>query len=178
MLVQPELGEVDLQAPQRPLLQVARAVLEVEHRVAPALVVHVSTSAIRVRRELAVRALLLGIVTRRLQRFALSRALLDDAVARSNNVEGKWVGGVALFEGSVLELKEAEALEQGLAQDKEGDTTRAADWARALKEASAKLDKAISISGSTVDLSSRLDSRINLLRDEIAFKREKLGLPQ
>jgi hypothetical protein len=40
------------------------------------------------------------------------------------------------------------------------------------KNATALLDSAMSLSGSEVDLSSRLESRILMLRDEIALKRE------
>jgi hypothetical protein len=55
-----------------------------------------------------------------------------------------------------------------------GDTTRSR-WARVLKEAGALLDAAMGLSGSEVDLSSRLESRVAMLRDEIALKREMLG---
>lgn len=54
-----------------------------------------------------------------------------------------------------------------------GETARAR-WAKVLKEAGALLDAAVSLSGSEVDLSSRLESRIAMLRDEIALKREML----
>ena len=54
------------------------------------------------------------------------------------------------------------------------ETTRAR-WASVLKEAGSLLDSAISLSGSEVDLSSRLESRVAMLRDEIALKREMLG---
>jgi len=49
-------------------------------------------------------------------------------------------------------------------------------WADALKSASAKLDIALSHATSSVDLSSRLDSRIAMLRDEIATKTDMLGV--
>lgn len=45
-----------------------------------------------------------------------------------------------------------------------------------LKSASVKLDKAMACSPNSVDLSSRLDSRVSMLRDEIAAKREALGI--
>jgi hypothetical protein len=44
-----------------------------------------------------------------------------------------------------------------------------------VKEAGALLDSAVSLSGSEVDLSSRLESRVAMLRDEIALKCEMLG---
>src|SRR6266702_4993651 len=50
-----------------------------------------------------------------------------------------------------------------------------ARWRKVLKEAGALLDSAMSLSGSEVDLSSRLESRVAMLRDEIGLKREMLG---
>ena len=55
-----------------------------------------------------------------------------------------------------------------------GDTTRVR-WAKVFKEAGALLDAAMGLSGNEVDLSSRLESRVAMLRDEIALKREMLG---
>ena len=49
-------------------------------------------------------------------------------------------------------------------------------WARALAEAGRRLDAALGLAGSEVDLSTRLDSRIMMLRDEIAAKREMLEM--
>jgi len=54
------------------------------------------------------------------------------------------------------------------------ETTRA-HWVKVLKEAGALLDAAMGLSGSEVDLSSRLESRVAMLRDEITLKREMLG---
>ncbi|KAF8664000.1 hypothetical protein AX16_000851 [Volvariella volvacea WC 439] len=49
-------------------------------------------------------------------------------------------------------------------------------WAKILKEAESKLDKALSFATASTDLSSRLDSRIAMLRDEIGAKRELVGV--
>ena len=49
-------------------------------------------------------------------------------------------------------------------------------WTRVLKGAVEKLDKALGLATQQVDLSSRLDSRIAMLKDEIALKREMLGI--
>lgn len=49
-------------------------------------------------------------------------------------------------------------------------------WAVALQSALAKLDEALSLAGSAVDLSSRLDSRIAMLRDEIALKKDMMKI--
>lgn len=122
--------------------------------------------------ELAIRSLILGIAHRTLLDFVSSRKLLSDAHARYNDVvDSKWVGGVALFELAVLDLKEMEARERG-GEDVELRT----EWMKVMKSAGEKLEKALAISGSSVDLSSRLDSRINMLRDEISTKKEMLGI--
>jgi len=186
--------------------------------------------------ELAVRSLLLGIMHRAAGCPTEAREFLRDAHTRYAKIPSSgstWIGGVALFELAVLELREAQRLEnedvaasranasekssinssnssedgsggKGPESEKEvtglygagggrtakgrgleelrvhvgaialGETTRAR-WAKVLKEVGALLDAAISLSGSEVDLSSRLESRIAMLRDEIALKREMLG---
>ncbi|KAI5121532.1 hypothetical protein M0805_002592 [Coniferiporia weirii] len=126
--------------------------------------------------ELALRSLILGIVHRTLRDFETSRKLLVDAHSRHEVVESKWVGGVAMFELAVLDLKEIEAREKEV-DDAVAPSSRpsAAEWMRVLGEANEKLDKAMAISGNSVDLSSRLDTRVNMLRDEIAIKRGMLS---
>ena len=125
--------------------------------------------------EIAVRSLILGIVHRTLKDFASSRKFLSDAESKYNDVvDSKWIGGVALFELAVLDLKEMEAREgEG---DKLGQGELIDEWTKALKSAGEKLEKALAISGNSVDLSSRLASRINMLREEISSKKEKLGI--
>ena len=49
-------------------------------------------------------------------------------------------------------------------------------WSAALKRAEKSLSQASSLSGSEIDLSSRLESRIAMLKDEMALKHELLGL--
>lgn len=64
--------------------------------------------------ELALRALLLGIVHRVAGDFASSRHFLADAHDRRAAVTvSTWIAGVAMFELAVLDLKEAEANEVG-----------------------------------------------------------------
>jgi hypothetical protein len=116
--------------------------------------------------ERALRALLLGIMHRTLRLYAPARALLEAARGAQLKVS-TWIPGVALFELAVTDLKEADA---DAALDKAG-------WARALAGAETKLDAAQGILGKNdIDLSSRLDSRIALLRDEIAAKRGMVGI--
>lgn len=56
------------------------------------------------------------------------------------------------------------------------ETERKRIWTEALKSASARLEVALGLATSSVDLSSRLDSRIAILKDEIAAKRDMMGI--
>jgi len=130
--------------------------------------------------EEAIRSLILGTVHRTLKDFPTSRAFLEDAVKKLSQIKcSTWVGGLALFELAVLDLKEVEADERAgkLSSETNKDEMShagAKKWEEAIKRATANLDKAMSISGKEVDLSSRLDSRIMMLKDEMALKREML----
>ncbi|KAG1905718.1 outer membrane protein Iml2/Tetratricopeptide repeat protein 39 [Suillus fuscotomentosus] len=123
--------------------------------------------------ELAIRSLLLGIVHRTLAEYTAARAFLLDALKRAPGVEiSSWVGGVSAFELAVVDLKEAEV--KGTNMEPEEAMTM---WEGVLAGASKKLDEAYAMSTKQTDLSSRLDSRIVMLRDEIFDKRGLLGLP-
>lgn len=134
--------------------------------------------------ELCLRSLILGIVHRTLEEFGPARELLWDAHRRHAEAESKWMGGVALFELAVLDLREAELKSSGVSSSSGEeksivigpDTEDEVNWAEVMKKASEKLEKAMAISGNNVDLSSRLDSRVNMLRDEIAMKKELLNM--
>ncbi|CAE6511823.1 unnamed protein product [Rhizoctonia solani] len=116
--------------------------------------------------ELVVRDLLLGILYRVVGDYALSRKYLEAVPLRETEVEGKWTAQVAKFELAVLDLRQV-AHEPNSARDK---------WQTAFKAATTHLDQAAARSNANVDLSSRLDSRIVLLRDEIEAKSLALGL--
>lgn len=78
----------------------------------------------------------------------------------------------------MLELKGADAAsaDQKQAEEKAEEQVDDKDkemWAAALTRASALLDKA---TGNDADLSSRLESRVGMLREEIKTKRGMLGL--
>lgn len=123
--------------------------------------------------ELAIRSLLLGIVHRTLAEYAAARAFLLDALKRAPDVEvSSWVGGVSAFELAVLDLKEADVK----AVDMKPEEAMSM-WEGVLAGAGEKLDQAYTMSTKQTDLSSRLDSRIVMLRDEISDKRGLLGLP-
>jgi len=121
--------------------------------------------------EVAIRALVLGVNYRRLGRYAAARNLLLEAHQYPLTLS-TWVGGVALFELAVLELKEMEESSITLTDDAERKKT----WAAVLKSATGHLDQALSLSTNAVDLSGRLDSRIGMLRDQISIKKEALGI--
>lgn len=127
--------------------------------------------------ELALRSLLLGICHRTAGDFASSRECLRDAYARQPAVKvSTWIGGVAMFELAVLDLKIVEHKERNQQIGIAAAAILVGEWERALAGAAEKLELAIALATSSVDLSSRLDSRIMMLRDEIALKKEKLGL--
>ncbi|TFK46699.1 hypothetical protein OE88DRAFT_1714935 [Heliocybe sulcata] len=122
--------------------------------------------------ELALRSLLLGIVHRSTSSYAPSRAFLSDAATRQSKIQvSTWIPGVATFELAVLDLKEQEAADKEAGREPQKE-----EWKAVLKSASDKLDTAFSLSGKEVDLSSRLDTRIAMLRDEISAKREMVGI--
>ncbi|KAF4608318.1 hypothetical protein EYR40_000662 [Pleurotus pulmonarius] len=125
--------------------------------------------------ELALRSLLLGVTHRTVQEFKSAREFLVDAHGRRNEMTiSTWIPGVAMFELAVLDLKELEAREK--VDIEEDPTTLRSAWGTALDNAIVKLDQAYALAPTNVDLSSRLDTRIAMLRDEIGLKREKLGL--
>ncbi len=113
--------------------------------------------------ELALRSLLLGVAHRTAGAYTSSRAFLLDARNRQREIEvSTWIGGLASYELSVLELKEA-------------DASPGAEWSQVLKRAEEHLDQAFTLAhGTDADMASRLDSRISMLRDEISLKREAL----
>lgn len=128
--------------------------------------------------ELALRALLLGIVHRTLEAFEPSRLFLREVLTLSRDVDAAtWLAGVAMFESAVLDLKEAEARGRALSENAGSAEVREL-WVKAIREASEKLDQALALSNNNADLSSRLDGRINMLRDEIVAKQEMLGIAQ
>lgn len=138
--------------------------------------------------ELALRALLLGIHHRTLKAFDVARGFLVEAHGYQSELKvSTWIGGLAMFELAVLDLKEAEdRARKGVTvvvRDNEKEDGPLIDenemnrlWTEVLKAARVKLDAALDLTTNSVDLSSRLDSRILILKDEIATKREMLGI--
>jgi len=124
-----------------------------------------------------------------LKAFDISRGFLIEAHEYQSELKvSTWIGGLAMFELAVLDLKEAEDRdrkqvtvvdiekeeEDGTAVDGYEDMNRVW-WTEVLKAACVKLDWALDLA-TNVDLSSRLDSRIAMLKDEIAAKREIHGI--
>ncbi|KAL4064823.1 hypothetical protein V8B97DRAFT_1986391 [Scleroderma yunnanense] len=144
--------------------------------------------------ELAVRSLILGIVHRTLGDYTGSRALLHDALGHWKDAEtNSWVGGVTYFELAVLDMKEGERVstetisvpgggdkvngnvDKRVGGDR-GKNTALDTWRHTIWSARETLQMAHALCTREVDLSSRLDSRIVMLREEIEMKMKMVGL--
>ena len=130
--------------------------------------------------ELAIRSLILGIVHRTIGDYVTGRTLLSDALKHGANVEiSTWVRAVAYFELAVLEMKEGErkAAERETESEKTAgeEEKKLSEWGNTFKAARGMLAEAIGICTREMDLSSRLDSRIVMLKEEIKKKMEMLG---
>ena len=68
-----------------------------------------------------------------------------------------------------------DAAQSDVDREELGEAERREVWVAAMKEAEGRLEKALALATQQVDLSSRLDSRIAMLKDEIAMKREMLS---
>ena len=149
--------------------------------------------------ELAIRALLLGIHHRTLKDFGVARGFLVQSYGYQSELKvSTWIGGLAMFELAVLDLKEVEDRDRkrvtvvvgrdietehgngvngdGVYSQPVGDEEMNRVWNDVLKAAWVKLDVALDLATNSIDLSSRLDSRIAILKDEITAKREILGI--
>ncbi|TCD67048.1 hypothetical protein EIP91_000610 [Steccherinum ochraceum] len=121
--------------------------------------------------ELSIRLLLLGILHRTAGEFEASRNFLQAAKTDPVGVN-TWIPGVATFELTVTELKEAEAR---IGSDLVVlDESKKTEWRKVLKVANDRLAEVLSLSGQSIDLSSRLDMRVAMLRDEIALKKDSI----
>ncbi|KAG8903672.1 hypothetical protein FRB99_002863 [Tulasnella sp. 403] len=115
--------------------------------------------------EICSRNLLLGITHRAAQSYTHSRTFLLAAIPSSTQPVSdgsKWLTSMAYFELAVLDMVEAPS---------DADKER---WEHAIEEAGKHLDKATANLGDA-DLSSRLESRIAMLRDELELKKSMLA---
>ncbi|KAF6748312.1 hypothetical protein DFP72DRAFT_1174376 [Ephemerocybe angulata] len=127
--------------------------------------------------DLAVRALLLGIFHKTAESYDAAQAFLSEAARLQESGQVKvntWVGGMVWFERAVAGIREVES-RQGRDLGK-GEAFWKGEWEKALKGASMSLEKAMGLNTNSVDMSARLDNRVNMLRDEIAAKRASLGI--
>ncbi|KAG8988923.1 hypothetical protein FRB90_002498, partial [Tulasnella sp. 427] len=121
--------------------------------------------------ELLFRNLLLGIAQRALEDFTTSkRLLLLAANAKDREITGTWMIPMAHFEVAVLAMLEVQESERESSSDPQLKTK----WTSAINDAAKHLDEASARLGDT-DLSSRLESRIAMLRDELQLKKTTLG---
>jgi len=137
--------------------------------------------------ELALRALLLGIHHRTLKTFDLARGFLVQAYGYHTELKvSTWIGG--LKEAEDRHGKRVSVVVRGIEKEDgpmingdrsyfqvKGGEEMSKVWSEVLKAARVKLDVALDLA-TNVDLSSRLDSRIAILKDEISTKREILGI--
>lgn len=121
--------------------------------------------------EFLARALLLGVLHRSGGHFGESRKFFIEVIDKYQTAEGRWIGVIVHIEMAVLELQETEA---SLREDKEVLDTKTR-WEVALDTAGKWLDKGLSLCTNTVEMFSRVESRISMLRNEITLKREALA---
>ncbi|KAJ7098838.1 hypothetical protein C8R44DRAFT_947548 [Mycena epipterygia] len=129
--------------------------------------------------ERALRLLLLGIMHRTLHLYTPTCAMIETAHGMQGVHVSTWIAGITLFELAMTDLKEADTADKGevgVGMEKEVGLDKK-EWARVLAGPDAMLDGALEVVGkSNIDLSARLDSRITLLRDEIATQRGMMGI--
>ena len=127
--------------------------------------------------EQASRFLLLGILHRTAGEYALSRAFLEEAVSRKAEIiDDTWIVPTAVFELATLDLREVDAeLSEQRGDDAQPHPDAKRQWESTINVALGRLDEVSSLVVNT-DLSSRLESRVVMLRDEIGYKKAALGL--
>lgn len=133
--------------------------------------------------ELAVRSIILGIVHRTIGEYVTARALFNDTLKHGANVEtSTWVSAVAYFELAVLEMKEgerraAERRQESNPREKAGgnDEKGMSDWGNTFRVVTEMLGEATALCTREMDLSSRLDGRIVMLREEVKKKMDMVG---
>lgn len=92
--------------------------------------------------------------------------------SRSSEASGLGLGlTTGVKEARAKRVREA-SVASGVTESEEGKKV----WRRRIEEAGEMLDAAMGLAGSEIDLSTRLDSRIVMLRDEIRAKKEALGI--
>ncbi|EJD53304.1 hypothetical protein AURDEDRAFT_110983 [Auricularia subglabra TFB-10046 SS5] len=117
--------------------------------------------------EQASRSLLLGALHSVARYWVAGREFLVDAARVAKDCDCKWVSVVAYYELAVLELHEAdERLGQASQQSQE--------WLDTIARVEKNLEASVSFSSKSVEMSSRMESRVNMLRHELDAKRKTL----
>lgn len=122
--------------------------------------------------ELASRSLLLGILHRAAGEYEPSRSFLEHAMTFQSEISTSWVIPTAMFELATLDLVEVERV---TSKAEASDIDSKDQWKKALDGATSKLDKISTLAANTT-LSTRIESRVQMLRDEVGYKRGHLGL--
>ena len=120
---------------------------------------------------------MLGILHRTAGEYALSRTFLEEVVShKSEIIEDTWIVPTAVFELATLDLREVETeLSRSHGDDGQPHPDAKKQWEATINVALGRLDSVSSLVVNT-DLSSRLESRVAMLRDEIGYKKAALGL--
>lgn len=119
--------------------------------------------------EHASRSLLLGILHKIAGHPSESRPFLQESARLAKEHDAKWVGLCANYELALLCLAE---LDHRPVDDGVWKPTLA------MTKADTYLDAAMSFSGREVEMSGRVESRINMVKQQMALRKEKLKLEQ
>lgn len=127
--------------------------------------------------ELAVRSLILGVLHRTLGDYTGARKLLHDSLKHYGNADANnSVGGMSHFELAVLDMKEGEWRSAMMSEDPAEGGNVLEMWKLAIQSAKVSLARAHALCKGEMVMSSRLDSRISMLHEEIDTKMKQLRI--
>ncbi|CAG7854137.1 SubName: Full=Related to mitochondrial outer membrane protein IML2-Coprinopsis cinerea {ECO:0000313/EMBL:CCA68946.1} [Serendipita indica DSM 11827] len=126
--------------------------------------------------ERASRWLILGTLYGTRGESETARSYLRDAMEGETVWIKTWISPLAAYELAVVDLREAEAGDTG-AKEGEQETAQARKerWRQAFLRATSSLDRCATLVAGTA-LAGRLESKVDLTKDEIAQRRAMLGL--
>ncbi|KAH7107708.1 hypothetical protein BKA62DRAFT_684189 [Auriculariales sp. MPI-PUGE-AT-0066] len=118
--------------------------------------------------EFASRSTLLGVLHSVAGNYADATVHLQEAANRGKEIDCKWAALVANVEMAVLSL-----LQISKRRSRDGE-----DWSPAIgiAKAEASLDTAMTFASRETEMGGRVESRINLLRNQIALKKDMIKL--
>ncbi|CAG7854136.1 SubName: Full=Uncharacterized protein {ECO:0000313/EMBL:CCA68947.1} [Serendipita indica DSM 11827] len=123
--------------------------------------------------ELASRSLLLGVFHGSLGAFSTARHFLEEATATHVDGPNSWVAPTAIYEQAILDLQETETQ---VSQLESNDPARRERWKTTFDRVIPRLERATALASNSTNLAARIESRVGMLKDEIASKRIALGI--